>query len=205
MGAMASFLYENPADPWEEIETPWGKLPAWKASTLATGTMGAMDTYMRHVRADAADATSRIADAQARTDALDEREAELNRREGELTAKLALFNDAVTRFADMVEREVQRKADAEPLPLPPTEEPEEPEELPADPPRGDEGDLEPLQAKGEEPYPLLPDPPEEDDSEGDLPKDLRIPELGNYPTLLDPPKLQVAQPIAISLNAEEDD
>jgi hypothetical protein len=43
------------------------------------------------------------------------------------------------------------------------------------------------------------------DGEGDLPKDLRMPELGNYPTIEDPPKPQVAQPTAISLNAEDDD
>jgi hypothetical protein len=45
MPAMSSANYENPKDPWEIIPgTPWGDIPQWVASTLATGTMGAFDS-----------------------------------------------------------------------------------------------------------------------------------------------------------------
>ena len=202
-------------DPWDTIaETPWGDVPMWKYATLTCGNVGAYSEYLRTIRSDAADATSAIADAHARADALDEREADLNRREGELNAKITLFNDAVSRFAEMVER----KADTEPLPLPPTE---EPEQLPEDPPSSEEpdpalaatksalfedeemqqpepgGELHVLHAKD----PELVEPPQ--DAEGDLPRDLRMPEYGNYPTLEQEPRKQIAQPVSISLNKED--
>src|SRR5262245_39156319 len=98
MPAMSS-AYENPDDPWETITTPWGDMPAWKASTIASGRMGAYDTLMQQIRADAATAQAAISKADTHADALDGREEELNRREKELDAKITLFNDAVSRFA----------------------------------------------------------------------------------------------------------
>jgi hypothetical protein len=203
MPAMSSFLYENPENPNEVIDTPWGPLPAWKASTIATGKMGAYDDYMKTIRADAADALTRIADAHARADALNEREANLNRREGELNAKITLFSDAVSRFAEMVEQEVQRKADM-------AQDEEELQELETILPGGE---LHTIPAKGTQDPGGTQDPDDPDDpigasdedSEGDLPRDLTMSELGNYPTLEDPPKPQVAPPVSVSLNNMEDD
>jgi hypothetical protein len=53
MPAISSLLYENPENPYATVDTPWGKMPAWKASTMATGTMGAYSEYIKSVRADA--------------------------------------------------------------------------------------------------------------------------------------------------------
>jgi hypothetical protein len=66
MPAMSSHLYQNPENQNEIIDSPWGKMPAWKASTLATGTMGAYSEYLSQVRTDASLAH----------DALNERDAQ---------------------------------------------------------------------------------------------------------------------------------
>jgi hypothetical protein len=150
---------------------------------MATGTMGAMDTYMKSIRNDAADISTRLATADARADELNSREANLNRREGELNARAALLNDAVSRFADMVNAAVQRKADAE-----------EEQELETNLPGGEIHDLPAKQTQD-------PDDPDPIGDQGDLPEDLQIPELGTYPTLEDPSHKQVPQPVSVSLNA----
>ena len=41
-------------DPFEMIDSPWGHIEAWRASTLATGTMGALAQVYDVVRNDAA-------------------------------------------------------------------------------------------------------------------------------------------------------
>jgi hypothetical protein len=47
MPSMASHLYQNPENPNELIDSPWGKIPQWKASTLATGSMGVVTRVIR--------------------------------------------------------------------------------------------------------------------------------------------------------------
>src|SRR5262249_2430413 len=120
--------------------------------------------------------------------------------ENELSARETVIKDTIRKLDALFQRadsllseiEEQRKADAEPLPLPPTE---EPEELPKDPPRTDEGDLEILKPKGEEPA---------DDELGDLPSEFAFPAgSANYPTLEDPESPQVPQPVSVSLNKDD--
>jgi hypothetical protein len=200
---MASHLFQNPENPNEIIRgTSWGDIPAWKASTLATGSMGAYSEYMKSVRADALDAEHAIAKARDAEEELNEREANLLARERALEDGTLKLRHMIDRAAAMIEDlESARRADQEPLPLPPTE---EPEELTEDPPPSedpeiaeDEGDLEPLKAKGEEPN---------DAATGAFPNELDLtapPATGNYPTLEQPEPPQVPQPPAISLNAED--
>ena len=66
MPAMSSHLFQNPENPNDIIDSPFGSMPAWKASTMATGTMGAYSEYLKQVRADASLAH----------DALNERDAQ---------------------------------------------------------------------------------------------------------------------------------
>jgi hypothetical protein len=164
--------YSDPQDPWEMIQTPWGQLPAWKASTMATGTMGAYTEYLKHIRNDAANAEARIAFADVRADELNEREANLSARERALEDGTLKLHHMIDRAAAMLDALEQRRADQleGPLPLPPTEEPEHLRT--EEPPAGsdavsasasaDEGDLEPLQPKDPEEQ----DPDFEDDQEG---------------------------------------
>jgi hypothetical protein len=91
---MSSLLYENPSDPWEMIETPWGSMPAWKASTMATGTMGAYHEYMKQIRAD-----STLAH-----DAITAREDAVATREQEVTAREAFIHDAVAKVHALLNR-----------------------------------------------------------------------------------------------------
>jgi hypothetical protein len=55
-------------NPFEIIESPWGHIERWRASTLATGTMGALaQVYDDIVRNDAAEAAARADAMEART------------------------------------------------------------------------------------------------------------------------------------------
>src|SRR5262245_54460568 len=48
-------------NPFELVDTPWGVIEAWRASTLATGTMGALSNVYDAVRNDAATTAQRVA------------------------------------------------------------------------------------------------------------------------------------------------
>lgn len=130
------FKCADPTDIYEMVDTPWGHIPAWKASTLATGTMGAYDEYMKQIRADAAEAQTKIADIEQRGAALSAREALLQ------DAALKLV-DFAGRIATLFDRYEQKRADAarveqeEPPEHPPGEPPGE--ELSRDAPPGDPG------------------------------------------------------------------
>src|SRR5207245_5558323 len=52
-------------NPFDIIDSPWGHIERWRASTLATGTMGALADVYSIVRADAAAAFARADDSQA--------------------------------------------------------------------------------------------------------------------------------------------
>src|SRR5215468_151984 len=48
-------------NPFAIVDSPWGHIEAWRASTLATGTMGALSTVYDAVRNDAATTAQRVA------------------------------------------------------------------------------------------------------------------------------------------------
>jgi hypothetical protein len=83
-------------DPFEIIHSPWGHIEAWRASTLATGTMGALAQVYDIVRNDAADRAAR-ADADAARSTLIQhvcdKIAEFEKRFDALTARLATAED----------------------------------------------------------------------------------------------------------------
>jgi hypothetical protein len=144
---MSSFLYQNLENPNEIIrDTPWGDIPAWKASSLATGTMGAYTEYLKQIRAD-----STLAH-----DAINAREDAVSQREACIAAREALIHDAVTKVHALLHRcdsiitdAEKRRADAE----------REQQEQEDEPPPGfqDEGELEVHPAKtGELPHDLQP-------------------------------------------------
>ena len=104
-------------NPWELIDTPWGTIEAWRASTMATGTMGALAQVATIVRSD-------TAELQEKTVAFDAKKASVLRT----VNKLLNFMSRVDALTSRVEAlEAKRKADeatqrdfeAEPLELPP--------------------------------------------------------------------------------------
>ena len=95
MPAISSHLFQNPENPNEIIRgTPWGDIPAWKASSLATGTMGADTEYLKLVRAD----------SHLVHDAINAREDAVTRREAEISAREALIHDTVTKVHALLSR-----------------------------------------------------------------------------------------------------
>jgi hypothetical protein len=196
MPAIASHLYQNPESPWEMIDTPWGKMEAWRASTLCTGTMGAMASYLDVATARADDASARIADARARADTLNEREANLSARETVLKDTIREL-DALCHRADFMLTELEERQQQT------VQDEEEQQELETNLPGGELHDLSPKGDNG----PQEPDEPDPIGDQGDLPSELIIPagSSSNYPTLEDPPRKQVPQPTSVSLMSEDDD
>src|SRR5262245_49997367 len=113
MPSMASHLYRNPENPNEIIRgTMWGDIPKWKYATLTCGDVGAYAEYLKHIRADAADANTAIRMAVDLEEELNEREAQLSARERALedgTLKLHHMIDRATAMLDAIEE--QRRAD----------------------------------------------------------------------------------------------
>ena len=145
--------YSDPQDPWEMIETPWGRMEAWRASTMATGEMGAYDTFMQQARADSTilnDAmNAREQELEERERNLAAREQTLNDQQATLAAQLGPFLDRVAPMA----AELEERRNPELMPEPPVL-------------ASDEGELEsPKQAK--------------DPTEQDLERDLRDPDNQN--------------------------
>src|SRR5262245_61730334 len=108
-------------NPFEIIDSPWGHIEAWRASTLATGTMGALAQVYEMVRSDAAE-------LQEKTVAFDAKKASVLRT----VNKLLSFMSRVDALTSRVEAlEAKRRADEaaqrqfeEPIEEPPgTEEP----------------------------------------------------------------------------------
>jgi ubiquinone biosynthesis protein UbiJ len=87
-------------DPFETIDSPWGHIEAWRASTLATGTMGALHQVYDIVRNDAAELEQRAAEIENRK--------ELVQR---LCDMVAALTDRVNRLSDALE--ARHRADAE--------------------------------------------------------------------------------------------
>jgi hypothetical protein len=118
MPPMSSALYENPDNPFGTIETPFGKMEAWRASTMATGSMGAFDTYMRQSRAEFEQLRS---DSASLKDELTAWAAELTARENALEDRTREVTDFAGRAAQFYERteELYNELRAEPLASPP--------------------------------------------------------------------------------------
>jgi len=183
-------------NPFEIIDSPWGPIEAWRASTLATGTMGALAQVAAIVRNDAAELQEKAAALDAKKSAVLSTVNRLLRfmsRVDALTSRVEALEDK--RRADEA---VQRKLDEEPLTLPPDIHEYQTRTPPAE--IGDEthqpgGELHAVAPKSE-----LPEPPleTEGDEVGDLPKELEEP-----PDPVPEPKGSVfQQPVSISLNKE---
>jgi cell division protein ZapA (FtsZ GTPase activity inhibitor) len=172
--------------PFEMIDTPWGQMEAWRASTMAIGTMGALAQVAAIVRNDAAE-------LEKKTVALDaKRHAVLNTVNRLL--KFMSRVDALTSRVEALEAQrkadeaTQRKLDEEPLTLPPDIQEYQASTPPE--PIGDEshqpgGELHPVAAKEE---PSLDD--DLTDNLGDLPAELRdLPDPAPEPkgSVLPPP------------------
>ena len=104
-------------DPFELVDTPWGHIEAWRASTLATGTMGALHNVYDVVRADAAATAARAEEIQNR----DENIKQLAQRLLEGMDTLATRVDALeaAHRLDVEQAARQARFDEEPLTLPP--------------------------------------------------------------------------------------
>jgi hypothetical protein len=165
-------------DPFELIDTPWGKLEAWRASTIACGTMGALAQVAAIVRSDAAELQEKTAALDAKKSAVLSTVNRLLRfmsRVDALTARVEALE--TKRKADEAQ---QRESEEEPLALPP----DIAEYQTLSPPRkvGDEtpapsGELHSIAAKEEEPSSELPEPPLEVEDAGGVPLS-----YGNVPT-----------------------
>jgi hypothetical protein len=171
--------------PFDIIDSPWGQIERWKASTLATGTMGALAQVAAIVRNDAAELEQKTVELDAKKHAV------LNTVNRLL--KFMSRVDALTSRVEVLEAKhradeaTQRDFEAEPLELPLDISEKQtlapPSEIGDDTPVPS-GELHAVAAKEE---PSL----EDADNAGDLPKELEHPPDPVYP-----------QPIAISLNKE---
>jgi hypothetical protein len=159
--------YSDPTDPWEELDTPWGRMPAWKAATYATGSAEAAIHAYQQVRNDSATITKRH---DARERSLQARADALTARELKLRVDAAVVSELMGRVGkaiDWIERQKKRADVAEePIPLPPGHKSEAPEpslgqdtgELPGQEP-GEDTAPAPASDETEFPDPTLPHPP----------------------------------------------
>ena len=127
-------------NPFELVDTPWGTIEAWRASTMATGTMGALTQVYEMVRNDAAE-------LQEKTVAFDAKKASVLRT----VNKLLNFMSRVDALTARVEAlEAKRKADEERQ--------REFEEPIGEPPGTEEPQVEDTHAPGGELHALVPEP-----------------------------------------------
>ena len=163
-------------NPFEIVDTPWGKMEAWRASTMATGTMGALAQVAAIVRTDAAE-------LEKKTAALDAKKSAVLSTVNRLLRFMSRV-DALTSRVEALEAKckadeaAQRKLDEEPIELPPDIAEYQTHTPPSE--VGDDthqpgGELHSIAAKEEE---QLPEPPLETESDaGGVPLS-----YGNVPT-----------------------
>jgi hypothetical protein len=109
-------------NPFELVDSPWGHIERWRASTLSTGTMGALAQVHAIVRDDAAAVAARADAEEARTALIQhlcDKVADFQRRFDDHVARLAKAEEQ--RRAD---EEAQREFEEEPIELPPNLEPD---------------------------------------------------------------------------------
>jgi hypothetical protein len=162
-------------DPFELVDSPWGTIEAWRASTMACGTMGALAQVAAIVRSDAASLQEKAAALDAKKSAV-----------LDTVNRLLKFMSRVDELTARVEQlEAKRRADEEEQ-LQFEEEPELPPDIAeyqtSAPPSKIEdetfapsGELHAVPTKEEpsEDPSELPEPPVEDsDNEGDLPPEI---------------------------------
>jgi len=204
-------------DPFEVIDTPWGRMEAWRASTIATGTMGALAQVAAIVKNDAAA-------LEEKTAALDAKKSAVLSTVNRLLRFMSRVDALTSRVEAMEEKRkadeaAQRKFEEEPLTLPPDIHEYQTRTPPAE--IGDEGhvpggELHDLPPKDEE----LPEPPEVESDAGGVPLSYgNVPtsyvrgapkdQAGDLPEALEqglpepPPEPRgsaVSQPVSISLN-----
>jgi hypothetical protein len=164
--------------PFDIIDSPWGHIERWRASTIATGTMGALTQVAAIVRADAAE-------LEEKTAALDAKKSAVLNTVNKLLKFMSRVDELTTRVEEL---EAKRKADQEkreqfeeePLTLPPDISEYQASAPPSAIEDGDtpsthqpSGELHAIAAK--EPEPDLPTTLTEDDEIGDLPNELEEP------------------------------
>jgi hypothetical protein len=174
-------------NPFEIIDSPWGHIERWRASTMSTGTMGALAQVYDIVRADADAAVARVEETKARkalVQHLCDQIAAMQRRINTLADALEARHKA-----DAEREERERQFEEEPLSLPPGNTELELEREPDPPELTADDTLHELEGKGE-----LPDPPlgaEADQVEFEQPGELEA----------QPPSASVVpQPIAVELD-----
>jgi hypothetical protein len=205
--------YSDPVDPFEIIDSPWGQIEAWRASTMATGTMGAYDTYVAHTRTELQqmrdDSVGILADAAEKIATLQKLQDGVLKLMHRLDAQVTRLEAQHRRDAEL---EAERQRFAEPIALPPGEEPSREDgrdlpgmgecepDLPSNP--GSDEAAGPPPAGDLHSLPAKEDPMEAIEDQGVLPAELlkdTPPETGNYPSMEEPERKQVPQPTAISL------
>src|SRR5262245_30631536 len=172
--------------PFDIIDSPWGHIERWRASTLATGTMGALKNVYDIVRADAAEAMARADAEEARTT--------LIKHVCERVDALAARVDAVTSELETIKAkeraDAEAAADAEEerlrqLAQYPREDPPEISEYQARKPPSEIGDDTPAPS-GELHEVAAKQEPEIEDDDTD--------NIGDLPPELAPPEDPVAEP-----------
>src|SRR5262245_14581676 len=107
-------------NPFELIPSPWGHIERWRASTLSTGTMGALQSVYEVVRTDSAALAARADEAEVRNALVRNLCSKVNdfeHRFADLEARLAAA-EAKRLAADAVAHQRQEE-EQEPIELPP--------------------------------------------------------------------------------------
>jgi len=105
------------SNPFEIIDTPWGTMETWRASTMATGTMGALAQVAAIVRNDAAE-------LEKKTVALDAKKHAVLNTVNKLLSFMSRVDALTSRVVALeakhkADEATQRKLEEEPIELPP--------------------------------------------------------------------------------------
>jgi hypothetical protein len=172
--------------PFDIIDSPWGHIERWRASTLATGTMGALAQVAAIVRNDAAELEEQITK-------LDAGRHQVLRTVNKLINFMSRV-DALTSRVEALEAQrkadeaTQRKLDEEQIELPPDF------DRPQDPPPKEIGDDAPAPGGELHTVAAKEEPSSEDsDNVGDLPPELAEPP----PQVPEPSGAVLAPPTAL--------
>jgi hypothetical protein len=103
--------------PFDIIDSPWGHIERWRASTIATGTMGALTQVATIVKNDAAE-------LEKKTAALDAKKSAVLSTVNKLLKFMSRVDELTTRVEELeakrrADEEQQREFEEEPLELPP--------------------------------------------------------------------------------------